>query len=217
LPGWQNFYETERNNNFELLSVAEDTGGIKAAGPWITAGKPTYAALIDENHVVSTLYGMINVPTAVWIDEKGRLVRPPETAFIDDRFKAFTHFSSATYLSALHDWIQNSEKSQYALGEDEMRKRLTAETPEQAMSAAEFTLGEYLYKVGAASDAIRHFKEAQRLDPGNWNYKRQAWALGDSKRDYGTTLLDEMKKSSKPFYPAPDMPGVKTEEKKDNN
>jgi len=172
--------------------------------------------LIDETHVVSTLYGMVNVPTGVWIDENGRMVRPPEVAFIDDRFKVFTHFSSTTYLNALRDWIENGDKSQYALHEDEMRKRLAAETAEQLMAAAEFTLAEYLYKTGAAPDSIPHFKEAQRLDSGNWNYKRQAWALGDQKRDYGTTLLDEMKKSSKPFYPAPDMPGIKLEEKKSN-
>lgn len=216
MPGWQAFYEQEKGKNFEFISVAEDTGGVKVAGAWITAAKPSYTALIDENHVVSTLYGMVNVPTGVWIDENGLLVRPPEVAFIDDRFKAFTHFSSTTYLNALRDWIQNGDKSSYALRDDEMRKRLAAGSPEQLAAATEFVLAEYLYKAGSASDAIQHFKEAQRLDPGNWNYKRQAWALGDSKRDYSTTLLDEMKKSSKPFYPAPDMPGIKVEEKKSN-
>jgi len=215
LPGWQKLYEEEKGKNFEVITVAEDTGGVKAAGQWITAAKPSYTAVIDDTHIVSTLYGMINVPTGVWIDEKGRLVRPPETAFIDDRFKAFTHFSSATYLNALRDWIEKGAKSQYTLSEDEMRRRLAVNSPEQSMAAAEFTLAEYLYKAGAGPDAIQHFKEAQRLDPGNWNYKRQAWALGDPKRDYSTTLLDEMKKSSKPFYPPPDLPGVKIEEKKD--
>jgi len=210
------FYQEQKNKNFELISVAEDTGGVKAAGPWITAAKPSYTTLIDDSHIVGTLYGMINVPSAVWIDEKGRLVRPPETAFIDDRFKVFTHFSSAAYLDGLRDWITKGDKSQFALGEDEMRKRVGGETHEQLMAEAEFVLAEYLYKSGAGADAIAHFKEAQRQDPGNWNYKRQAWALGDSKRDYSTTLLDEMKKSSKPFYPAPDMPASKTEDKKNN-
>jgi len=28
-------------------------------------------------------------------------------------------------------------------------------------------------QAGKSADAIPHFKEAQRLDPDNWNYKRQ--------------------------------------------
>jgi hypothetical protein len=50
-------------------------------------------------------------------------------------------------------------------------------------------------------DAIPHFKEAQRLDPDNWNYKRQAWALSDAERDYGTNFRKEGQKlNGKPCY-----------------
>jgi hypothetical protein len=57
--------------------------------PWITAAKPTYTKLIDEQHAVSKLYNMVNVPTGVWINEEGKIVRPNEVAFVDDRFKTF--------------------------------------------------------------------------------------------------------------------------------
>lgn len=74
--------------------MAQDTGGAKDAGPWIdplqyleakpdlpketieTArkiGPLTYTVLIDEKHLVSKLYNMVNVPTGVWINEKGRI------------------------------------------------------------------------------------------------------------------------------------------------
>ena len=62
------------------------------------------------------------------------------------------------------------------------------------MTDAEFALAEYLYKKGFGAEAIAHFKEAQRLAPDNWNYKRQAWALSDAERDYGTTFMNEVKK-----------------------
>jgi hypothetical protein len=49
----------------------------------------------------------------------------------------------------------------------------------------------------------------------SWNYKRQAWALSDAKRDYGTTFKEEVEKigGSKVYYPAPELPA---EPKKQN-
>jgi len=47
------FYKELRDRNFEIISVAQDTGGAKDAGPWITAAKPEYTALIDERQIVS--------------------------------------------------------------------------------------------------------------------------------------------------------------------
>jgi tetratricopeptide (TPR) repeat protein len=195
--------------------VAEDTGGVKDAGQWITAAKPTLTALIDEKHLVSKLYNMVNVPTGVWINEQGRIVRPNEVAFVDDRFKQFTGLESSVYVNALKDWAEKGEKSQYVMSEDQLREKVAANDPNVAMAAAEFGLGEQLYKTGHGTEAIPHFKEAQRLNPKSWNYKRQAWALSDAKRDYGTTFKDEVDKigGSKVYYPTPDLPGIKDEKK----
>jgi tetratricopeptide (TPR) repeat protein len=211
--------------------VAQDTGGVKDAGPWIDpvkygAGKPdmpaatleafkqsgplTYTVLIDEKHLVSKLYNMVNVPTGVWINEKGRIVRPNEVAFVDDRFKNFTGLDSAPYLNALKDWIAHDDKSQYVMSEDHLREKLATQDPNLALAAAEFGLGEQLFKSGHQAEAIPHFKEAQRLNPKSWNYKRQAYALS-SEKDYGTTFRDEVQKAggSKVYYPPPELPGEK--------
>jgi tetratricopeptide (TPR) repeat protein len=229
LPGWQAIYQQLKNKNFEIVSVAQDTGGAKAAGPWIdplryleakpdlpketieTArkiGPLSYTVLIDEKHLVSKLYNMVNVPTGVWINEKGRIVRPNEVAFVDDRFKNFSGLDSAPYLSALKDWVERGEKSAYVMDEDRLREKLAAQDPSLAMAAAEFGLGEQLYKSGHAAEAIPHFKEAQRLNPRSWSYKRQAWALSDAKRDYGTSFKEEVDKigGSKVYYTPPDLP-----------
>ena len=194
--------------------MAQDTGGAKDAGPWITAAKPEYTALIDERQIVTQRYGMVNVPTAVWIDEQGRIVRPNEVAFIDDRYKSFTNMESAPYIDAIRDWAANGEKSIYVLDETDLKARLKPHGVERARADAEFALGEYLYKQGKSVDAIPHFKEAQRLDPDNWNYKRQAWALSDADRDYGTNFRKEVQKlKGKPYYERRKMP----ETKKGNN
>jgi tetratricopeptide (TPR) repeat protein len=199
-------YEKLKDKNFEIVSVAQDTNGVKDAGPWITAAKPTYTALIDEKHEVSKLYNMVNVPTGVWIDEQGRIVRPNEVAFVDDRFKTFSGLDSEPYLTALKDWVEKGSKSAYAMSEERLREKLAVGNPEFAMAAAEFGLGEYLYKAGRGAEAIPHFKEAQRLNPKSWSYKRQAYALS-AEKDYGTTFREEVQKAggSKTVYAAPDM------------
>lgn len=204
-----------KDRNFEIVSVAQDTGGVKDAGPAITAANPSFTVLIDEKHLVTKLYNMVNVPTGVWINEKGRIVRPNEVAFIDDRFKVFTGLDSAPYISALKDWIEKGDKSVYAMSEDRMRQKLTVADPKIVLATAEFGLGEHLYKSGHAVEAIPHFKEAQRLNPLNWNYKRQAWALSDAKKDYGTTFKEEVDKigGGTKYYPPPELPA---EPKKNN-
>jgi len=218
LPGWQAFYQQLKDKNFEIISVAQDTGGVKDAGQWIIAAKPTLIALIDEKHLVSKLYNMVNVPTGVWINEQGMIVRPNEVAFVDDRFKNFTGLDSAPYLNALKDWVEKGEKSQYVMNADQLRQKFSMQDPNLAMASAEFGLGEQLYKAGHSAEAIPHFKEAQRLNPKSWNYKRQAYALGDAKRDYGTTFMDEVNKSggSKVYYAPPDLPAETTKDTKEH-
>ena len=215
LPGWQAIYEQLKDKNFEIVSVAEDTGGVKDAGPAITAANPAYTVLIDQEHLVSKLYNMVNVPTGVWINEQGKIVRPNEVAFVDDRFKVFTGLDSAPYLNALKDWAEKSDKSSYIMSEDLLREKMTASGPDYAQAAAEFGLGEYLYKTGHLDEAIPHFKEAQRLNPKDWNYKRQAYKLS-SEKDYGTTFLQEVQKAggSKVYYTPPDLPGATRPEDK---
>lgn len=224
-------YQELKNKNFEIVSVAQDTGGVKDAGPWIDplkyavskpdfpkesierakqAGPLTFTVLIDEKHLVSRLYNMVNVPTGVWINEQGKIVRPPEVAFADDRFKTFTGMDSAPYLNALKDWVEKSDKSAYVMSEARLQEKLAANDPNIALATAEFGLGEQLYKSGHPAQAVLHFKEAQRLNPKSWNYKRQAYAL-TSEKDYGTTFRDEVQKNggSKVYYPPPELPGEK--------
>jgi hypothetical protein len=197
-----------KDKNFEIVSVAQDTNGVKDAGQWITAAKPTYTVLIDDKHMVTKLYSMVNVPTGVWINEEGRIVRPNEVAFVDDRFKSFHGLDAAPYVNALKDWAEKGDKSSFVMNENELREKLAANDPNIGQAAAEFGLGERLYKTGHLNEAIPHFKEAQRLNPKSWNYKRQAWALSDAKHDYGTTFKDEVEKSggAKVYYTPPALP-----------
>ena len=219
MPGWQKLYQELKDENFEIVSVAQDTGGARDAGPWIKAANPTFTALIDEKQQVTMLYNMVNVPTAVWIDESGHIVRPNEVAYVDNRYTFMHHIEAAPYLAAIRDWAAHGEKSQFALTPGEVRKRLTPESTEHAQAAAEFGLGEYLYSKGFGADAIPYFKEAQRLNPESWNYKRQAWALSDAEKDYQTSFGKEVQKlNGKPYYaPRVLTDSSKAESKKHEN
>ena len=48
--------------------------------PFIEKAKPEHPSLIDEAHVSDELFGFVNVPNGVWIDEEGMIVRPAEPA-----------------------------------------------------------------------------------------------------------------------------------------
>jgi tetratricopeptide (TPR) repeat protein len=171
--------------------------------------------LIDTQHLVTRLYNMVNVPTAVWINEQGRIVRPNEAAFVDNRYKAMTRLEAEEYLDALRDWVAKGEQSVFALGEKELKEGLAPQNPDWARAAAEFGLAEYFYRKGLAAASIKHYKEAQRLNPDSWNYKRQAWALSDAERDYGTNFMKEVQKlNGKPYYAPRQLPEVKKQEQK---
>ena len=47
---------------------------------FIEQARPAHPSLIDSAHVTDELFGFVNVPNAVWIDESGTIVRPAEAA-----------------------------------------------------------------------------------------------------------------------------------------
>jgi len=65
---WQKLYAELKDRDFMVVAVAEDGRGAEGARPWIEQARPEYWALIDPTHRVASLYGMANVPRAVWID-----------------------------------------------------------------------------------------------------------------------------------------------------
>lgn len=166
--------------------------------------------LIDEKHTVASLYGMVNVPTAVWIDETGRIARPNETAFIDNRFKSMHGIDAAPYLEALRDWLAQGDKSAYVMTTEQLQARIGQPNADHRLADTYFKLAQYLVSMGYGRDAIPYFKMAQKLRPESWNYKRQAWRLADPEKDYGTNFAKEVKAlNGKPYYPPLDLPKTK--------
>lgn len=188
------------------------------------AGTPTYPCLIDEKHIVAELYNIVNVPTTVWINEEGQIVRPPETAGMTD---ALRHLDPATfqmpapvvdrvkhnrrtYVDAVRDWVAKGDKSPHVLSLQEVQRRMQGPTPENALAAANFRLGEYLYQQGHTEDARRYFAEAHRLRPESWNYFRQDLELQAVGKASGPEFFAEvMALGDKPYYPLTEMEGMR--------
>lgn len=78
-----------------------DSRGAAAARPFIERTKSTFPCLIDRHYRITALYHISNIPMAVWVDEAGRIVRPPE-ATGNDQFKGqATAASSVAAVSAV--------------------------------------------------------------------------------------------------------------------
>ena len=177
LPGWQKLYEEMAAKNFHIVAVAQDTGGEAVARKFYDKAGATFTSLVDPHHTVSGLYQMVNVPSGVWIDEEGRMVRPPEVAYSHTMQVLTVKLPGDEYVAALRDWIENGAASKYALSPEEMRKRLAPPDDQLALAEANFKLGVYLHELGDDEAAKSYWAESQKLAPDNWNYHRQAWSF----------------------------------------
>jgi hypothetical protein len=228
---WQDLRTELHPRGLEIVTVALDTGGADAAGPWIDLAKPEHPALIDEAHVLDELLGVVNVPSGVWIDEQGMIVRPPEPAFpgravvaelgvpagapprITEMLQEATkiRIDPPRYAAALRDWVQNGARSRCVLAPDEVVARSTPRPPDASRAAASFELGQHLHRAGDPEAAVPWFREAHRLQPDNWTYKRQAWEFldpimqGPTEQYEGDWLGDVRKIGAENYYPPVDL------------
>jgi hypothetical protein len=161
--------------------------------PWIEAAKPTYPVLIDREHRLAELYGIVNVPQAVWIDEAGRIVRPAEAAGAYEGFRKMnrqtrempedvarlTAHAKSTYLDAIRDWVRAGVRSEHAFTGEQARAHLPAITADVATAQAMFRLGQILLRRGERAEAERWLQEASRLHPDSWCIWRQSAGVND--------------------------------------
>ncbi len=200
--------EELKERNFEVITVACDSKGAAAAESWIRQSNPQHPSLLDERHRVPELYNTRNVPAVFWIDEGGRIVRANDPIYAQRRNRETGEATvNHAYLNAVRDWVEKGPQSIYLQDKQRVQTRTGQLTKEDVEAMASFRLGVYLYQQGHGQDAVAHFKRAHQLKPQNWNYKRQAWNLGDIERDYGTTSQQAREDpASQPFYPSLDLP-----------
>jgi hypothetical protein len=151
-----------------VITVALDSSADDAR-PWIEAARPAHPSLIDIAHTLADRYNIVNVPTILWIDERGRIVRPNDVAFGIDTFRPITGVAAASHLAALRAWVRGEAP---ALPEARIRALQTLPTDDDQRARAEFGLGEWLFREGQREAAARHFERAGELAPHDFTIRR---------------------------------------------
>jgi len=207
---WQSLHEQVAPLGVTIVSVCLDTAGTEAAMPHVNAalsaaqGSP-HPMLFDPGHLVDEVFGMINVPNAVWIDDSDNLVRasepawpaaapdrpPPSAPAPEGRIGAMMANAAqivadrAEYAAAVHDWAINGADSRFVLAPDEVIARSMPRGRDESLAAAHFEIAQFLHRNGHQSDAVEHFRRSHELHPDNWTYRRQAWSMQPSALDGG--------------------------------
>lgn len=203
---WQALYEELAGRGFVVITVALDKSADDAR-PWIEKAAPTHPALIDGAHALADLYNVVNVPTVLWIDERGRIVRPNDVVFGTDTFKHITGLESARPLAALRAWVRG-ETPGYAPPQARALQTLPTATDQQAR--AEFGLAEWLARRGRTEAAERHFVRAGELAPHDFTIRRGSMPIRglDPMGPKFREMRDAWVSGGQPYYkPLPDSRG----------
>lgn len=200
----------------EIVTVSLELSGPEASRSSIEAAQPEHPSLLDPTHQLDALFGVVNIPNVIWIDEHGVIVRPAEAGWpgptvypaemaermaerarrspesVARRTEMMKVIGSGqdrpAYPDALRDWVINGASSRFAMTPDEVIAASRPRDMDGSRAAAHFELANHLWRAGQRDAAIVHFNECHRLDPDNWTYKRQAWSLVGSERAGGGDL-----------------------------
>ena len=199
-----------------MVTVSLELGGPEASRASIEAARPEHPSLLDATHRMDVLFGVVNVPNVVWIDEQGIIVRPPEPGWpgktqyppemlellaeraardpetasrrTDMMKKIGSGQDRASYPDAIRDWAVNGAASRFAMTPGEVVDASRPRDVDRSCAAAHFELANHLWRSGRRDLAIAHFNACYRLDRDNWTYKRQAWSLVGSEQAGGGEL-----------------------------
>lgn len=196
---------------------------VEAARPWVNEAAPTYLTLVDRDHVLSSLYNMVNVPQAVWIDEEGRVVRPVESGGSIDILREFdpeaggfkpeamerAQAAKTTYMEAVADWAKNGAESPFAFSAEDAAAHVSQTSDDKMLAHAKFQLGCHLARLSRDEEAQALFAECRALHPDSWNIFRETTERMEGGIAAGPEFWAKvMALGDKQYYASVDMEGM---------
>ena len=163
-----------QDQNFVIIAAAQDSGGIDVVEPWYARAKSTYVSLVDESHTVSAAFNLVNVPSAVWIDEDGYVRRIDEGTYAKKHKMGEFEFGRDDYAPMVTAWVT---EGRYAATPADMAGRVREQSADEALAEPTFKLGVYFQQQGDDAKANHYWERAQALNPDSWNYHRQDWSF----------------------------------------
>jgi hypothetical protein len=169
------------------------------AREWIEAARPTHPSLIDTEHLLADRYNMVNVPTVVWIDERGRIARPNDVAFTSDRSDDRFGLSTPGQMAALRAWVRGESEP---LPAARVRELQALPTAADQRARAHFGLGNWLYQHDRLEAAARHFETAGELAPHDFMIRRGTMPIvgQDPFGDEFRAMMREWTEAGNPYY-----------------
>ena len=142
---------------------------VEAVREWATVEPLTFPVLIDRDMRVAELYGFVNVPASVWIDEEGRIVRPPDQALGDDRFRNFTGVDSSVHHNHLRAWVREGVRD---IDDSRTLEHLQRPTDELQRARLHRRIAVELLDRDTIDGATQHLAAAEALAPNDWTIRR---------------------------------------------
>lgn len=160
-----------QDTGFTVIAVALDADE-NAVREWANKEPLTFPVLIDKFHVVADLYGFVNVPAAIWIDENDKIVRPADGTPGSDLFRSFSHVDSEVHHHLLRSWVRNNVRD---LDDVQVRDFQLPPTQELQDARLHRRIAIALRDRGELGDDVgsqKHLVLAEKLAPLDWTIRR---------------------------------------------
>jgi hypothetical protein len=190
LPAWKQLADELRADGLRIVTVALDDDP-EAVRPWTQEGLPT---AVDPEHRLSDVFGVVQVPSTVWLDEDGRVAKPPTVAPGDDQWQEWTKVESGRHHDALRRWVRTGELP-------DVPGPVADDAPLRT-ARAERRLAAWLRRNGHEQAAEEHFEAAVSLAPLDFSIRRASMPLR-GQDPFGTeffALWEEWEAAGRPGY-----------------
>jgi peroxiredoxin len=171
LPGWKALKDELAEHDFGVVAVAIDEATDDVA-PF--AEGIDFPVLVDTDRRFADTYGLINVPTVIWLDAERRVVREPSPEFSDDTFTEVHGVESGPHLDAVRRWVTTGDAGDDLALNDPYPGSLS---DDQRLARAEFRLALELARAGHDDAAARHVTVADGLAPDDFTIWRAGMQL----------------------------------------